>query len=215
MALKFAICIVIGYFIGTISTGYIYGKTQKLDIRDYGSGNAGTTNAFRVLGSKGGVITFIGDFLKAFIPLILMKYVLFKDLDYLNLLMLVFGLGIVLGHNYPVWLHFKGGKGIASTGGVFVAFDPLILIPGAIVFGGLIGITKYVSVGSIFLSILFPIWVAIRFRGDPYYPWLILVTCIYTLSALWRHRANIVRLFKGTENRIGVRVDTTKKNSEL
>lgn len=214
MALTFVLCIVIGYLIGTISTGYIYGKTQKLDIRDYGSGNAGTTNAFRVLGRKGGVVTFIGDFLKAFIPLILIKYVFFKDADYRNLLMLVFGLGVVLGHNYPVWLHFKGGKGIASTGGVFVAFDPLIFIPGALCFGGLIGITKYVSVGSICLSFLFPVWVALRFRADAYYPWLIAVTCLYTLSALFRHRANIMRLLNGTENKIGVRADTSKKNTE-
>ena len=152
LATEIILCIVSGYLIGTFSTSYIIGKTNHLDIRDYGSGNAGTTNAFRVMGKKAGIITFIGDFLKAFIPLMIMKYVLLRGADECCLLMLIFGIMCVIGHNYPVWLHFKGGKGIAATGGVFVAFDPWILIPGAIIFGGVIYLSKYVSLGSICVS---------------------------------------------------------------
>ena len=204
---KILLCIVGGYLIGTFSTGYIIGRSNHLDIRDYGSGNAGTTNAFRVMGKKAGVITFIGDFLKAFIPLALMKYVLLKGADECSLLMLIFGIMCVIGHNYPVWLKFKGGKGIAATGGVFVAFDPWILIPGTIIFGGVIYLSKYVSLGSICLSFLFPIWVILTKADDPYYGWLIALTCLFTLSARFRHRSNIVRLINGTENKVGQHVD--------
>ena len=207
LATEIILCIVSGYLIGTFSTSYIIGKTNHLDIRDYGSGNAGTTNAFRVMGKKAGIITFIGDFLKAFIPLMIMKYVLLRGTDECCLLMLIFGIMCVIGHNYPVWLHFKGGKGIAATGGVFVAFDPWILIPGAIIFGGVIYLSKYVSLGSICVSILFPIWVILTKSADPYYGWLIAITFLFTASALFRHRSNIVRLANGTENRIGEHVD--------
>ena len=207
LATEIILCVVSGYLIGTFSTSYIIGKTNHLDIRDYGSGNAGTTNAFRVMGKKAGIITFIGDFLKAFIPLMIMKYVLLRGTDECYLLMLIFGIMCVIGHNYPVWLHFKGGKGIAATAGVFVAFDPWIIIPGPIIFGGVIYLTKYVSLGSICVSFLFPIWVILTKSSDPYYGWLIALTCLYTASALFRHRSNIVRLLNGTENKVGEHVD--------
>ncbi len=197
------ICVVAGYFVGTLSFGYIVGKAMDLDIREHGSGNAGTTNAFRVMGKKAGVLTFIGDFLKAFIPLMLVKYIFLKDAEECNLIMLIFGLMCVIGHNFPVWLKFKGGKGIAATGGVFVAFDPLILFPGVLIFGGTILISKYVSLGSMCVSLLFPVWVAFRTVGDPYYSWLIAITCLYTVSAFLRHKSNIVRLINGNENKVG------------
>lgn len=203
MAIRIIACLIAGYLMGTISTGYIVGKLSKVDIRSYGSGNAGTTNAFRVLGRKAGIITFIGDFLKAFIPIILIKFVIWPELPYLELLELLFGLGCVLGHNYPVWLHFKGGKGIAVTGGVFVAYDPLILIPGTILFAACVLLTKYVSVGSLVIALLFPIWIGVRSFGDAYYVAIVAVAVCYTVSAFIRHKANIVRLMNGTENKIG------------
>lgn len=203
MALRIIICLVAGYLLGTISTGYIVGKFMQVDIRSHGSGNAGTTNAFRVLGRKAGIITFIGDFLKAFIPLMLIKLVIWPELDYVKLLELVFGFGCVIGHNYPVWLHFKGGKGIAVTGGVFVAFDPWILVPGTILFAGCVLITKYVSVGSLVIALLFPIWIAFFNVGAPFYAAMVIVAACYTVSAFYRHRANIRRLLNGTENKIG------------
>lgn len=210
MVKNLIISLLAGYLIGTISTGYIVGRLNNMDIRDYGSGNAGTTNAFRTMGKKAGIITFIGDFMKALIPLVLMRLFVLKNVDYGYLAGLIFGLGCVLGHNYPVWLKFKGGKGIAVTGGVFVALQPEIILPGALVFGGLIFLTRYVSVGSIALSILFPVWLAIFRSGEPYYGVCVAVACCYTLSAVWRHRSNIVRLINGTENKVGQHVEVTK-----
>ena len=207
MAVRILVCLFLGYLIGTFSTGYIVGKVQNIDIRRFGSGNAGTTNALRVLGRKAGIITFAGDFFKAFIPLTVMKYCIWPDADFLRLMMLVMGFGIVLGHNFPFWLNFKGGKGIAATGGVFVAFDPWIFIPGIIIFLGVIFLSKYVSLGSLCLSVLFPIWMILTVKGDAYYGWIIFVTCLFTISAFIRHRANIVRLANGTENPIGRHVD--------
>lgn len=204
------ICLIVGYLIGTISTGYIVGKFRHMDIRDYGSGNAGTTNAFRTMGRAAGVITFIGDFLKAYVPIILIRCLVFKDLEYRTLLEIVYGFGCVIGHNYPVWLGFKGGKGIAVTGGVFVALDPWILPPGVIIFAGLILLTKYVSVGSLAIATLFPIWIAVRKYGEPYYIAIVIVAVCYTISAFYRHKANIVRLKNGTENKIGQRAQINK-----
>lgn len=212
MAVRIIVCLILGYLIGTFSTSYIVGMARHLDIRKYGSGNAGTTNALRVLGTKAGIITFAGDFFKAFIPLTLMKYVIWPGEDFLYLMMLIMGFGIVIGHNYPVWLGFKGGKGIAATGGVFVAFDPWIFIPGIILFLGVIFLSKYVSLGSLCLSVLFPIWMILTMKSDPYYGWIIFVTFLYTISAFVRHRANIVRLANGTENPIGKHVSPVEQN---
>lgn len=214
MAIRIIVCLVLGYLIGTFSTSYIVGRANKLDIRKYGSGNAGTTNALRVLGTKAGLITFAGDFFKAFIPLTIMKYVIWPDEPYLRLMMLIMGFGIVIGHNYPAWLKFKGGKGIAATGGVFVAFDPWVFIPGIILFLGVIFLSKYVSLGSLCLSILFPIWMILTTKDDPYYVWIVAVTFLFTISAFIRHRANIVRLAKGTENPIGKHVNPAAEPEE-
>ena len=125
-----------------------FGKRNNVDIRDYGSGNAGTTNAFRTLGKKAGILTFLGDFFKAVIPMVIVARFVYKDLDYSDLLVLYTGFGAVLGHNFPFWLKFKGGKGIAVTAGVIVAFNPWATIPAVILFFGIVGITRYVSVSS-------------------------------------------------------------------
>lgn len=203
MALQISICIVLGYLVGSFSTGYIIGIINHVDIREMGSGNAGTTNAFRTLGKKAGIITFIGDFLKAFLVLLLIKLVIYPDVEYVKLLELICGFGCVLGHNFPVWLKFHGGKGIAVTAGVFVAIDPLILPFGIPLFAILVLTTKYVSVGSLAVLILFPIWNAIRFTAQPYYPAIVAVSCMYTAMAFFQHRQNIQRLMNGTENKIG------------
>ena len=133
----------------------------------------------------------------------LIRFVIYKDVDYVKLLELICGFGCVLGHNFPVWLKFHGGKGIAVTAGVFVAIDPLILPFGIPLFAILVLTTKYVSVGSLAVLTLFPIWNAIRFTDLPYYPWIIVVSCLYTAMAFFQHRANIKRLLNGTENKIG------------
>lgn len=210
MGIRIVICLIAGYLFGSISTGYIIGKIKHFDIRNYGSGNAGTTNAFRTMGKAGGILTFIGDFFKAYIPMLLIKYVIWSDYEYVGLLMMVFGFACVIGHNYPVWLRFKGGKGIAVTGGVFVAMDPWILIPGFTIFGLITFFTKYVSLGSLAIAILFPIWLFFSTKSDPYHIAIVCIACLYTASAFYRHKSNIKRLMNGTENKIGQHVSVDK-----
>ena len=210
MALQIVVCLVLGYIVGSFSTGYIMGLMNHVDIREMGSGNAGTTNAFRTLGKKAGIITLIGDMLKAILVVLLIRFVIYKDIDYVKLLELICGFGCVLGHNFPVWLKFHGGKGIAVTAGVFIAIDPWILPVGLPLFAILVLTTKYVSVGSLAVLTLFPIWNAIRFSSEPYYAWIIIVSCMYTVMAFIQHRQNIKRLMNGTENKIG-----HKKNTEV
>ena len=111
------ICIVIGYLFGLVQTGYIYGKIKHIDIRKHGSGNAGATNALRTLGWKAGTITFLGDCLKCVLAVIFVR-VIFSQSAYVELLAMYSGLGAVLGHNFPFYLNFKGGKGMASTAGL-------------------------------------------------------------------------------------------------
>ena len=208
MALEIVICLVLGYVVGSFSTGYIMGLMNHVDIREMGSGNAGTTNAFRTLGKKAGIITLIGDLLKAILVVLLIRVVIYKDVDYVNLLELICGFGCVLGHNFPVWLKFHGGKGIAVTAGVFIAIDPWILPVGLPLFAVLVLTTKYVSVGSLAVLTLFPIWNAIRFTAEPYYAWIVAVSCMYTVMAFIQHRQNIKRLMNGTENKIGQKKHT-------
>ena len=203
MALQIVVCLVLGYIVGSFSTGYIMGLMNHVDIREMGSGNAGTTNAFRTLGKKAGVITLVGDMLKAILVVLLVRFVIYKDIDYVKLLELICGFGCVLGHNFPVWLKFHGGKGIAVTAGVFIAIDPSILPVGLPLFAILVLTTKYVSVGSLAVLTLFPIWNAIRFTAEPYYAWIVIVSCMYTVMAFIQHRQNIKRLMNGTENKIG------------
>lgn len=209
MLARILICLLCGYGFGCISTGYLVGKAYHVDIRKYGSGNAGTTNALRTLGWKAGVLTYLGDFLKAVIPILLFRNILFADMDYSQLLGLYTGLGVVLGHNYPFWLRFKGGKGIAVTSGVMAAFDPLLIPVFILLFVVVVAITRYVSLGSLLISIVFPIWIAVRYPGDIH---MLLIGLIYAASAFYTHRANIKRLLHGTENKLGqkVKIETAK-----
>jgi glycerol-3-phosphate acyltransferase PlsY len=197
-----------GYVFGCFSTGYFVGKMNRVDIRKYGSGNIGTTNALRTLGAKAGVITLAGDALKAVIPILLVRFLIFPGFDRLQLLVLYTGLGVVLGHNYPAWMHFKGGKGIAATGGVFAAFDPLIIPIGLPLFILVVAVTRYVSLGSLLIAVLMPVWVLIRYPGDIH---MLILSVIFFALAVIKHRANIKRLINGTENKIGQRVKIEDK----
>lgn len=208
MIIKVLVCLGLGYLFGCFSTGYFIGKINKVDIRQHGSGNAGTTNALRTLGAKAGALTFLGDILKAIIPIIIVRFFFFPSQDITPLLSLYTGLGVVIGHNYPFWLKFKGGKGIAATGGAMAAFDPRIIPVGLLLFVGSVASTKYVSVGSLVVSILFPTWVFIFYTGDLH---MLFVSVIFTALAFIKHRPNIQRLMNGTENKLGQRVKIENK----
>jgi len=208
MILQILICLAFGYLFGCFSTGYFVGKLNKVDIRKYGSGNTGTTNALRTMGTKAGALVLLGDMLKAVIPILLVRYLIYPHLDYVQLLTLYVGLGVVLGHNYPVWLKFKGGKGIAATGGVMAAFDPMIIPFALPLFVIVVAITRYVSVGSLLVAVIFPIWILIRYPGDLH---MLIVGIIFMALAFIKHRSNIKRLMNGTENKLGQRVKIDKQ----
>ena len=203
MLLKILICLGVGYCCGCFSTSYVIGKANHIDIRKYGSGNAGTTNALRTLGMKAGILTFLGDALKAIIPILFMALVVYQNDDKMHLLTLYTGLGVVLGHNFPFWLNFRGGKGIAATSGVMLAFDWRLGLAAMLVFILVVGLTRYVSLGSLLISILFPIGILVLYTGDLH---MLLVSFVFTISAFIKHRTNLQRLLHGTENKLGQKV---------
>ena len=210
MVWRILLCLFAGYSFGCISTGYIVGKINHVDIRNYGSGNIGTTNTLRTLGKKAGAITYLGDVLKAMVPMLVARLVIFKELPYAELLGLYVGLVVAVGHNFPFWLHFKGGKGIAVTSGVMAAHDPLAIPLYLISFIISVAVTKYVSVGSLVIVTLFPIWIAIMDHGKPYFIHTLIVSVVFTALAFLRHKQNIIRLKNGNENKIGQKVTVTK-----
>ena len=203
------IALAIGYVCGLFQTGYIYGRTKGVDIRNEGSGNAGTTNSLRVFGWKAGLITFLGDLCKAILAVVLVKVIFDESYpDSIKVLELYAGFGTVLGHNFPCYLKFKGGKGIACTAGVILAVCPLAAPICLVLFIGSIAITRYVSLGSILVVIAYLIQVIVfgqmgyLHMEAEYLPEFYIITACFTGMALWRHRANIKRLLNGTENKL-------------
>ena len=202
------ICLIIGYIFRLFQTGYFVGKLNHVDIRKEGSGNSGSTNALRVLGMKAGLMTFAGDVLKCVLAILLIRLI-FADSEYLPLLSMYTGAGVTLGHNYPFYLHFKGGKGIAVLAGLVLS-TRLWMVPiplAAFIF--VVAVTRYVSAGSLLVTILF-LGEVVYFgqtggfsMAQPYLYELYLVTFLLMALAWWRHRANIKRLLQGTENKIG------------
>ncbi len=196
------ICLVIGYFFGCISSGYIVGKIYHIDIRDKGSGNAGTTNVLRTLGKLPALLTFAGDLLKAIVPVLVIRLILDTPVDW-YLLCLYMGLGVVLGHNYPFYLKFKGGKGIAVTSAVILSTaHPLLILAGLLIFIFVVAITKYVSLGSLLVAWYIPANTIIFYRENPLFVHMIVVSLLFTAFAYFQHRQNIVRLLNGSENKL-------------
>lgn len=205
--LNIFLCLLVGYFFGCISFAYIIGRLNHIDIREHGSGNAGTTNTMRTLGKKAGFATYFGDVFKVVAAILLMSLLL-KDSGMDNtLIKLITGFGVVLGHNYPFWLKFKGGKGIAVTSGVLIMFGwKIILICGAAFFI-ILKTTKYVSVGSLVMVSLFSGCVIFVSRASADFIEILIFAILFAASAFYAHRSNIKRLIEGTENKVG-----SKKN---
>ena len=201
--------LVIGYLFGIFQTAYFYGKMNGIDIREHGSGNAGTTNALRVLGKKAGAIVFAGDFLKCFLAIHLVQ-IIFKNsaADILPLVGLYGATGCILGHNFPVQLNFRGGKGIACTAGLLAAFDVRIGVIALLTFLAIVIATRYVSLGSMVIVTEFALFIIVFGQLGLYHMAQAPLIEMYVLAAflagmaIYRHRANIVRLLNGTENRI-------------
>lgn len=207
------ICLIMGYVFGLLQTGYIYGKLHGIDIRQHGSGNSGSTNALRVLGLKAGAIVFLGDFLKTVIPCFLVRLIFKSQPEFIYALILYTGFGVILGHNYPVHLKFKGGKGIAATAGILFSLDWRLTLLCLAAFVLIVAVTRYVSLGSLIVSTIFFIWNLVFGSMGAYGLSLSARTEFYAMSfviaamAFWRHRANIVRLAQGNENKVGAKKD--------
>ena len=199
---KYLICLVIGYFCGCISSGYIVGKIYHIDIRNQGSGNAGTTNVLRTLGKLPALLTFLGDVLKAVIPVVITRLFIAGP-DGWYLLCLYMGLGVVLGHNYPFYLKFKGGKGIAVTAAVVLSTSHPLMVPaGIIIFVAVVAITRYVSLGSLFVAWYIPVNSLILYRDNKTFVHIMVISLLFTALAYFQHRQNIVRLLHGNENKL-------------
>lgn len=205
------ICLVMGYVFGLFQTGYLYGKAKGIDIRQHGSGNSGSTNALRVMGVKAGAIVFFGDFLKTVIPCFLVRILFAAKPEYIYALILYTGFGVILGHNFPFYLKFKGGKGIAATAGIMFSLDWRLTALCLVSFVLIVAVTRYVSLGSLVVSTIFLIWNVVMGQMGSYglsaasRPEFYAVSAVIAAMAFWRHRANIVRLAQGRENKIGAK----------
>ena len=203
------ISLAIGYLFGIFQTAYIYGRLNGIDIREHGSGNAGTTNALRVLGKKAGVIVLLGDVAKTVLAVVAVRLLFGRqDADWLPLLGMYAAAGAILGHNFPVQLGFKGGKGIACTAGLVLTLGPVVTALEASTFLLTVFLTRYVSLGSILVVIELVIsLVVLGERGyygmDPAHRMEFYIVCaVLSAMAVYRHRAKIVRLLHGTESKI-------------
>lgn len=207
------ICLLIGYVCGLVQTGYFYGKLHGTDLRKHGSGNSGATNTLRVMGKKAGATVLAGDLLKCVVACVFVRLIWGAKAPEMELLYVLYaGLGVVLGHDYPFYLKFKGGKGIASTGGLVIAlFDWRIFLVCLLVFLAIIFVTRYVSLGSMLGSVtFFLMWTGITLSGSNYLADAVrfescAVVLVIALLAIIRHRSNIKRLLSGTENKLGAK----------
>ena len=194
MSFTFIIGAIVAYLLGSIPSGLWIGQYFfKKDIRQYGSGNLGSTNAFRVLGKKAGSLVLFCDIFKGFLAMIL-ALTIFKQPDISPLLIASFA---VIGHTFPIFASFKGGKAVATFAGMILAYQPLLLLYGLIIFLVLLAITRMVSLTAmvtitlgVFLSLLFNDWT------------LTLFALAIDIFIIYRHRSNIQRILNGTENKV-------------
>lgn len=208
------LCLVLGYAFGLFQTAYIIGKIHHIDIREYGSGNSGATNALRVLGKRAGLMVYVGDCMKCIIACLIARLV-FNQIAYdMTLLMVIYtGVGVVLGHIFPFYMGFKGGKGISAISGAIISLlDLRIILPCLVVFILVVAISRYVSLGSIVLMLQMWIMYIVFVLLDPEKVYhlgsayvlesVIVLGCLAGL-AIYKHKANIVRLIHGEESKLG------------
>jgi acyl phosphate:glycerol-3-phosphate acyltransferase len=192
------------YLLGSIPFGFLVAKTKGVDIRSVGSGNIGATNAMRVLGKPAGIFVLLLDALKGYAAVAWLTLAVLKIFNAANAdtetLHIIAGIFAVLGHNYTCWLKFKGGKGIATTAGVYLALAPWALLIALVIFILAVALTKYVSVGAIAAAIALPVIVWVMM---PHNLFLGIVTTALGVMAIYKHKSNIKRLMAGTENRLG------------
>jgi len=213
------VCLVVGYAFGLIETGLLYSKARGVDLRKHGSGNVGTTNTLRTMGKRAGAIVLAGDMLKTFIPVLLAWVICHQfvpEMDYL--VRLYTAAGVILGHDFPFYMKFKGGKGIACSAAMILAFYWGVLPGEAVIFFGIYLLTRYVSLASLFMYFGFLAQIIVfgqfGFLGmsQGMLIEVYIIIFILTLIAMFCHRENIKKLLKGEERRTYLK---RSKNEEV
>jgi glycerol-3-phosphate acyltransferase PlsY len=184
------------YLLGAVPFGLLIGFSRGIDIRKVGSGNIGATNVMRSVGKPWGIATFIADAIKGFVPAFLFPRWVQADP---GLAGVIFGFAAILGHNFPIYLKFKGGKGVATSAGAVLGIAPLAVLIGLVTWAAFFFSTRYVSLASIVTAIVIPAVSWVLYRGGG----ILLPSALTVLGLLIviRHRSNIQRLLNGTENR--------------
>lgn len=197
-------CAVVSYLLGSVPTGFLWGRARGIDIRTVGSGNIGATNVMRTLGKGPGIIVLLIDAAKGFVPVFFAPRI-FPGADHRTALQIVCCVAVIAGHNWTCWLNFKGGKGIATSAGALLAMLPGPLLCALAVWVAVFALSRYVSLASISAAVTMPIgtWFIMRDVS------LLAFTAILGAVAIYKHKSNIQRLFAGTENRVGAK----KKNA--
>ncbi len=194
---------IFAYLAGSIPTAVWYGKIfHGIDVRQHGSGNAGATNSLRTLGKKAGIIVLIVDFLKGFLAV---KAACLFSTETDNILPLIMGLAVIVGHIFPIFAQFRGGKGVATAMGVLVATFPWAALGCMVIFMIIVFATRYVSLGSILGALAFPIQLTFNLWNDNADKYTIGFSWLIFLILAVMHRQNIQRLLKGTESKFGVK----------
>lgn len=200
--------LVIGYLLGGVQSAILLGRLKGVDIRTQGSGNAGTTNTVRVLGKKAGAMVLLMDIAKTLIA-ILIASLLFKGVAPNVVISLYAGIGVILGHSYPVFFGFKGGKGIAATAGLIIGIgNPLLFLISAAIFFTCFGITKIVSLSSLLVTGALPFLLILLYCGQPGSLEAMALGFVIMAITYYRHKENIKRLLTGTESKLNL---TSKK----
>jgi len=201
-------CLIVGYFFGCISTGVILGKIYGVNLKQHGSGNIGTTNALRTLGPAAGAITLLGDVAKTIIPVVIMRLLFSSEMLSGHLIALYTGLGAVIGHNFPFYMKFQGGKGMAATAGMILAFADLRIIGICLlVFIVSVAVTRYVSLGSLLVNFCFLLGIVCFYHGQEDFVHMLALSILFPLLSVYKHRENIQRLLKGTERKLSFHKD--------
>lgn len=190
--MKFIILALVGYLIGTIPVSYLVGKSMgHIDVRKHGSGNAGATNVLRTVGKKAALIALIGDVVKGIIPALIGRYVFGIEGA------IVCAIFAVIGHCYPITLGFKGGKGVATAGGMIIGTNPLIALAILIYMLIIVKTTKYVSLASVTAALFYPVICLLIYDSM-----IVSVGSLFlAVLVVYKHKANISRLFKGVESK--------------
>ncbi len=198
MWIVFAVLLIGAYLLGSIPFGVLISKkVARLDITKAGSGNIGATNVAREVGLKWGVITLLADVLKGFIPVVLAHYLLGSSIEMNEALKGMIGLTALLGHQFPVYSHFRGGKGVATCLGVFLAISPISCLFSGVMFFVLVALWRYISLGSILGALTMPVWLYLTGHST----FMILPSLVMSLLITFQHRGNIQRLIQGNERR--------------